>query len=75
MTATASVYPRRVPEDATLTPRDEAEEILRCLRESLREPAFATAPAVVLSGKREGEESDSAERVAPGASGAVRNDW
>lgn len=56
MTATASVYPRSVPEDATLTPRDEAEEILRCLRESLREPAFARALAQLVSGDRRNAE-------------------
>ena len=45
-------------EDAAFTLRDEVAEVLRCLRESLRQPAFATALALVLFGKRQGEGDD-----------------
>ena len=31
-------------------PRDEAAEVMRCLRETLREPAFAAALALLVSG-------------------------
>ena len=33
-------------------PRDELAEILRCLRETLREPAFASAVALLLCTER-----------------------
>jgi len=51
-----------------MTVRDEAAEVMRCLRESLRHPAFATALAAVLSGERAGEKNDLAERPTSGAS-------
>jgi hypothetical protein len=62
--------PRRcdVLEDAGLAPRDEAMEVLRCFRESLREPAFATALALLVSGKMSGEKDESAEIPNSGAS-------
>jgi hypothetical protein len=67
VTATAATCPKSV--------RDEAAEVMCCLRESLREPAFASALALVLCGRRKGEESDSAERVAPDASAESGEGW
>ena len=47
-----------MPEDAKLTRRDDTTAILRCLHELLREPAFATALALALSGKSQRKEDD-----------------
>jgi hypothetical protein len=50
-----------VLEDATLAHRDEATAILRCLRESLFEPLFMRALALVVSGNgQEAEREDNA---------------
>ena len=54
---------------ATFTQRNETAEILRCLREALREPAFASALALVVSDGQQ-RECDIAGRVAPSASAA-----
>lgn len=60
MTATAANCPKSV--------RDEASEVMCCLRESLAEPAFITSSALVLYGKRQGEEDGLTDDLASEAS-------
>lgn len=48
MNATAATYPKGV--------EDAAQEILRCLHESLREPAFVSSLILLVSGNRAGAE-------------------
>lgn len=52
MTATAATCPEGA--------RDEAAEVMRCLRHVLREPIFAQALALLVSGNRQGEGRTSA---------------
>lgn len=54
--------------EATLIVRDELGEVLSCLSEALRHPGIATALALVLSGKGQGEEADCAELQGSAAS-------
>ena len=61
-------------QDATVATRDEAAEVLACLREALRESAFAKTLALLVSGNGQDEHSEIVERIALGASGAGRND-
>jgi hypothetical protein len=42
--------------------RDDPAKVMRCLRESLRGPAFASALALVLFGKRQDKQRETAER-------------
>jgi hypothetical protein len=39
-----------MPHDARLTPQQEAREVLRCLWESLRKPAFASTVVHLIFG-------------------------
>jgi hypothetical protein len=48
---TAAACPRRV--------RDEVSDVLSCLNEALRHPGIGTALALLLSGKRPGEDDGS----------------
>ena len=48
--------------------REAAAEVTRCLREALRDPAFAAALVLLLSGKELEERCDLPESPAPGAS-------
>jgi hypothetical protein len=51
--------------DAALTLRNEAAGVLRCLRESLQEPAFACALALLVCRIGQDEERETAKRNAP----------
>jgi len=59
-----------MPQDARLTPRQEATEVLRCLRELLREPAFASTLAHLVSRNGQREETNFADCAVPSASAA-----
>ncbi len=48
--------------------RDEAADVLRCLRESLREPGFITALVRLVSGDGQDEQCEIAERRSSGGS-------
>ena len=48
--------------------QDEAAEVMRCLRESLRDPTFASVLALLVAGKG-GEEDDLADSGALGPPG------
>ena len=54
-------------EDAGLILRNEGTEVLRCLRALLREPAFAGALALLVSGDGQTEECEIAGRSRFGA--------
>jgi hypothetical protein len=58
-----------VRRDTVLAPRDEAAEVMRCLRESLREPAFASTLVRLVSGEGLGQKREIAGRSQFGASG------
>ena len=45
-----------VPQDEEHTQRDEAADVMRCLSELLREPAFASTVVHLVSGKGQIEE-------------------
>lgn len=47
--------------------QDEAAEVMRCLGESLRDPAFASVLAVLVAGKRQAGLDDSADSDVAGA--------
>jgi len=47
-----------VGEDVSLTRRDDAAEILRCLQGALREPDFASALALLVSGTGQAQERE-----------------
>jgi hypothetical protein len=53
---TAAACPRRV--------RDEVSDVMCCLRESIREPAFASALALLVSGNRADQEHSHGRRFA-----------
>jgi len=55
--------------DAGLTRCDEASEILHCLHETLREPAFASILVRLVAGNRQYPECEIAARPHPGGSG------
>jgi hypothetical protein len=46
--------------------RGEAAEVMRCLRESLREPAFAAVLVLLVSEKGKGDENNLADSGIPG---------
>ena len=48
--------------------QDEVSEVLRCLYEALRHAGVATALALVVSRKRQGEKDVVAQRIGSGAS-------
>ncbi len=57
-----------VPDDAAHAQRDEVADVLRCLRESLRDPAFASALVRLVSREGLGEKREIAGRLQFGAS-------
>ncbi len=59
-----------MPEGATLAQPEEVTEILRCFRDSLCEPVFASALALLAAGNQ--RERETAERTAPVAIPAKR---
>jgi hypothetical protein len=56
--------------EATFARRDEASEVLRCLRESLRQPAFTQVLARLVTGNGLGEKRKLADRSRLEASAA-----
>ena len=50
-----------MPNDATLTQRDEVANVMRCLRESLREPEFARALIQLVAGNWQDEKREIAD--------------
>ena len=62
MSATAATCPKSM--------QDEVAEVMRCLRETLREPAFAITLALLVTGERYGEENEIAECLGSGVSAA-----
>lgn len=52
-----------MPQDAGLTLRDETAAVMRCLRESLCEPAFARALAQLVSVNGPDKQCEIAERT------------
>jgi len=56
-----------VPEGAPLARPEEVTEVLRCLRESLREPAMASALALFVSSSGRDEQREDTRDFASGA--------
>lgn len=64
---TAATYPNRAREHAGLTLRNEAAEVMCCLRESLSERAFIEALLRLVFGDGQDKQWKIAERVGSGA--------